>query len=139
MPSTRTQIKDQDNPTLLLRGNLIHLLQGHLTLLRLGNHTHRLLGNLTLLHLSNPTLLPLGHLTHLRLGSLDAEILVDTRQLLHAAVEQHKVVHQLNQPVLPAHAEQILIELETAVVGFVFLPLQEIFLRRADAAVLQTF
>ena len=37
---------------------------------------------------------------HMLLRRLDAEILVHARQLLHAAVEQHEVVHQLDQPVL---------------------------------------
>ena len=35
---------------------------------------------------------------HVLLRGLDAEILVDARQLLHAAVEEHEVVHQLDQP-----------------------------------------
>ena len=34
------------------------------------------------------------------LRRLDAEVLVRARQLLHAAVEEHEVVHQLDQPVL---------------------------------------
>ena len=76
-------------------------------------------------------------LAHVRLRGLDAEILVRARQLLHAAVEEHEVVHQLDQPVLRAHLEQILVELEAAVVRLVFLPLQEVLLRRADGAVLQ--
>ena len=71
------------------------------------------------------------------LRRLDAEILMHARQLLHAAVEEHEVVHQLDQPVLVAHLEQILVELEAAVVLFVLLPLQEILLRRADGPVLQ--
>ena len=71
------------------------------------------------------------------LRGLDAEILVHPRQLLDAAVEQHEVVHQLDQPVLAAHLEQVLVQLEAAVVRFVLLPLQEILLRRADGAVLQ--
>ena len=37
-------------------------------------------------------------LAHVRLRRLDAEILVRPRQLLHAAVEEHEVVHQLDQP-----------------------------------------
>ena len=67
----------------------------------------------------------------------DAEILVQARQLLHAAVEQHKVVHQLDQPLLAAHLEQVLVQLEAAVVLLVLLPRQEILLRRADGAVAQ--
>ena len=39
-------------------------------------------------------------LAHVLLRRLDAEILVHARQLLHAAVEEHEVVHQLDQPVL---------------------------------------
>ena len=71
------------------------------------------------------------------LRRLDAEILVHARQLLHAAVEQHEVVHQLDQPVLAAHLEQVLVELEAAVVRLVLLPFEEILLLRADGAVLQ--
>ena len=56
------------------------------------------------------------------LRRLDAEILMHARQLLHAAVEQHEVVHQLDEPVLAAHLEQILVELEAAVVRLVLLP-----------------
>ena len=37
---------------------------------------------------------------HVLLRGLDAEILVHARQLLHAAVEEHEVVHQLDQPLL---------------------------------------
>ena len=71
-------------------------------------------------------------LPHVRLRRLDAEILVHARQLLHAAVEEHEVVHQLDQPVLRAHLEQVLVQLEAAVVLLVLLPLQEVLLRRAD-------
>ena len=39
-------------------------------------------------------------LAHVRLRRLDAEVLVRPRQLLDAAVEEHEVVHQLDQPVL---------------------------------------
>ena len=74
---------------------------------------------------------------HVLLRGLDAEVLVHARQLLHAAVEEHEVVHQFDQPVLVAHLEQILVQLEAAVVLLVFLPLQEILFRRADGAVLQ--
>jgi hypothetical protein len=82
-----------------------------------------------------PPLLPAG--ADVLLRRLDAEVLVHPRQLLHAAVEQHEVVHQLDQPRLGAHLQQVLVELEAAVVGLVFLPLQEVLLRRADGAVLQ--
>jgi hypothetical protein len=71
------------------------------------------------------------------LRRLDAEILVRARQLLHPAVEQHKVVHEFDQPALVAHLEQILVQLEAAVVRLVLLPLEEILFRRADGAVLQ--
>ena len=63
---------------------------------------------------------------HMRLRGLDAEILVHTRQLLYAAVEQHEVVHQLDQPRLVAHLEQVLVQLEAAVVRLVLFPFQEI-------------
>ena len=59
------------------------------------------------------------------------------RQLLDAAVEEHEIVHQLDEPALRTHLEQVLVELEAGVVLLVFLPLQEIFLLRADGAVLQ--
>ena len=74
-------------------------------------------------------------LAHLRLRRLDAEILVRPRQLLHSAIEEHKVVHQLDQPVLSAHLEQVLVELEAAVVVFVLLPIEKELFRRADGAV----
>ena len=45
----------------------------------------------------------------------------DTRQLLHAAVEQHKVVHQLDQPIFTAHLEQVLVQFEAAVVRLILL------------------
>lgn len=77
------------------------------------------------------------------------------RQLLYAAVEEHEVVHQLNQPILAAHPKQILVQLETGIVVLgrscavlgardigpslvgIFLPLEEILFRRADGALLQ--
>ena len=46
------------------------------------------------------------------LRGLDAEILVRARQLLYAAVEEHEVVHQFDEPPLAAHLEQILVQLE---------------------------
>jgi len=73
------------------------------------------------------------------LRGLDAEILVHSRHLLDAAVEQHEIVHQLDQPILAAHLQQVLVQLVAAVVGLVFLPLQEELLRCIDGAVLQTF
>ncbi len=109
----------------------------------------RALGLFSRIHLASSTitmLLPLPWVCQMmppflsrdmRLRGLDAEILVRARQLLHAAVEQHEVVHQLDQPVLAAHLEQVLVQLEAAVVRFVFLPLQEVLLRRADGAVPQ--
>jgi len=71
------------------------------------------------------------------LGRLDAEILVCPRQLLDAAVEEHEVVHQLDQSRLGTDIRQVLVQLETAVVVLVFLPLQEVLLRRADGAYFQ--
>ena len=72
------------------------------------------------------------------LRGFDAEILVHARQLLHAAVEQHKVVHQLDQPILAAHLEQVLVQLEAAVVRLVLLPRQEILLLCPDGTVAQS-
>ena len=46
------------------------------------------------------------------LRRLDAEILVHARQFLDAAIEEHEVVHQLDEPVLAAHFQEILVELE---------------------------
>ena len=69
------------------------------------------------------------------LRCFNAKVLMHPRHLLNAAIEQHKVVHQLYQSILAAELEQILIELETAVVFFVFLPLEEILLGRFDCAV----
>ena len=72
----------------------------------------RALGLFSRIHLASSTitmLLPLPcvcqmmpplSLAHMLLRGLDAEILVHARQLLHAAVEEHEVVHQLDQPVL---------------------------------------
>src|SRR5262249_13219420 len=71
------------------------------------------------------------------LSLLDAKILVHPRELLHATVEEHKIVQQLDEPLLAAHLEQILVELEAGVVRLVFLPLEEIFLFRADGPVAQ--
>lgn len=76
-------------------------------------------------------------LADILLGGLDAEILVDAWQLLHTAVEQHEVVHQLDQPLLAAELRQVLVELEGRIVLFVLLPLEEHLLRRADGPVLQ--
>ena len=75
---------------------------------------------------------------HVGLRRLDPDILVNPRQLLDAAVEQHEVVQQLEQPILGAHLEQVFVELESGVVGLVFLPLQEVLLLGLDGAVLQT-
>ena len=77
--------------------------------------------------------------THVPLRRLDGEILVHARQLFHAAIEEHEIVHQLDQPFLVAHLEQILVQLEAGVILLVFLPLQEILLLRTNAAVLKPF
>ena len=61
-----------------------------------------------------------------------------SRQLLHPAIEEHEVVHQFEQPLLGAHLEQVLVELEAAVVCFVLFPLEEILFLRLDRAVLQS-
>ena len=73
---------------------------------------------------------------HMFLRGLDAKILVYARQLFHATIEQHKVVHQLNQPLLIAHLEQVFIQLVAAVVRLVLFPLQKIFFLCLDRAVL---
>ena len=71
------------------------------------------------------------------LRRLDAEILMHPRQLLHAAIEEHEIVQELDEPLLAAHLEQILVELEARVVRLVFLPLEEILLGRSDRPVAQ--
>ena len=73
------------------------------------------------------------------LRSLHADILVHARQLLYAAVEQHKIVEQFDEPLLAAHLEQVLIELEPAVIGFVLFPFQEVLFGSADRPVTQAF
>ena len=70
-------------------------------------------------------------------AALDSEILVYARQLLYPAVEQHEVVHQLDQSILGAHLQQIFVQLEAAVVLLVLFPPQKVFLRRPHSAVLQ--
>ena len=73
----------------------------------------------------------------MRLRRLDAEILVYAKQLLYAAIEQHKIMHQLDQPLLVAHLEQVFVQLEAAVIRIVLFPFQEILFFRLDSAVLQ--
>jgi hypothetical protein len=46
-------------------------------------------------------------------------------QLLHTAVKHDEVVHQLKQPVLAAHLQQVLVQLEATVVSLVLFPLKE--------------
>src|SRR5262245_29801781 len=59
------------------------------------------------------------------------------RQLLHAAIKENEVVHQLDKSMLLAQLEQVLVELEAGVVLLVFLPLEKHFLRSANRAELQ--
>lgn len=49
----------------------------------------------------------------------DAEVLVHPRRFLGPAVEQDEVVDQLEEPILATKLEQVLVELEPAVVRFV--------------------
>ena len=77
-------------------------------------------------------------LPHVPLGLLHREILVHPRQLLRPAVEHHEIVHQLDQPVLAARLQQVLVQLEAAIVLLVLLPLQEVLLRRADRPIPQS-
>ena len=76
---------------------------------------------------------------HVALGGLDAEILVDARQFFNAAIEEHEIVQQFDEPLLGAHLEQVLIELEAGVVLFVLLPLQEVLFFGTDSPVAQPF
>ena len=78
-------------------------------------------------------------LPYILLRSLDAEILVHAGQLFDAALKQHKVVHQLNDAGLVAHLQQVLVQLEAAVVCLVFLPGQKELCGCADGAVLHPF
>ena len=78
-------------------------------------------------------------LLHMLLRGLDAEILVHAGQLFDAALKQHKVVHQLNDAGLVAHLQQVLVQLEAAVVCLVFLPGQKELCGCADGAVLHPF
>ena len=73
------------------------------------------------------------------LRRLDAEILMHTRELLHAAIEKNEIVQQLDETLLAAHLEKILVELEACVVRLVLLPLEEILLGRSDRPIAQTF
>ena len=61
------------------------------------------------------------------------------RQLLHAAIEEHEIVQELDEPFLAAHLEKILVELEARVVRLVLLPFEEILLGRSDRPVAQAF
>src|ERR1700730_2160837 len=47
-------------------------------------------------------------------------------------------MHQLDESILPAELEQILVQLKTTVVFLILFPLQEILLFSFDAAVFQT-
>ena len=77
-------------------------------------------------------------LVDMRLGDLDAEILVHARQFLHAAVEQYEIINKFDEPFLPAHLEQVLVDLVAGVVLLVLLPFEEVFFWREDRAVLQS-
>jgi len=72
---------------------------------------------------------------HVRLRRLDAEVLVDPRQLFHAAVEDHEVVDQFEEPVLPAHLQEVLVEFVAGVVCLVLLPRQEVLFLGSDGTV----
>src|SRR5262249_46055212 len=69
------------------------------------------------------------------LGRLDAEILMRSRQLLHATVKKDEIVQKLDEPLLAAHLEEVLVELEAGIVGLVFFPFKEVLLGRAEGAV----
>jgi hypothetical protein len=60
-------------------------------------------------------------------------------QLLHTAIEQHEIVQQLDEALLVANLQQILVELEATVVLLIFLPLEEIVFGGANRAVLKAF
>ena len=78
-------------------------------------------------------------LAHMLLRCLYTKILVHTRQLLHAGIEEQEIVHKFNESLLFADFEEVLVQFEPAIVRFVFLPIEKILLRCADCAVLQTF
>jgi hypothetical protein len=71
------------------------------------------------------------------LGRLDAEILVGPGHLLHPAVEEDEIVHQLQQALRGAHPAQVFVELVAGVVPFVLLPPEEELLRGPGRAVAQ--
>jgi len=66
------------------------------------------------------------------------KILLDAGQILGSAVEQHKIVDQLDQPVLATHLQQIFVQFEATVVFLIFLPPEKVLLRREDGAVLKS-
>ena len=76
---------------------------------------------------------------HEGLGGFDAEILMHPGQLFGAGVKEHKIPHQLNQPIFAAEVEQILVQPVEAGVWSAFLPGEEVFGRRASGAVAQAF
>ena len=73
------------------------------------------------------------------LRGLYSEILVHTWQFLFAAIKQNEIVNQLDQTVLFAHLQQILIKLKAAVVLLIFFPFEEILLFGSDGTVAQPF
>ena len=72
------------------------------------------------------------------LGRLHSHVLVHPRQLLDPRIKEHKIVQQLNKPLLVAHLQQILIQLEARVIFLILLPLEVILFRRPNGAVLES-
>ena len=78
-------------------------------------------------------------LSYMLLGSLDAEVLMDPWQLFDATIKQYEVAQEFDQSVLATDLDQVFVELEAAVIGFIFLPAEEVLLWRLDGPVAQPF
>src|SRR5947209_996898 len=68
---------------------------------------------------------------------LGNRILMRSRQLLHAPIEKHEIMQELDEPSLAAHLQKILVELKVRVVRLVLLPFEEIILGRSDRPITQ--
>src|SRR5262249_7872008 len=72
------------------------------------------------------------------LRSLDAEVLVCARHLLDATIEDDEVLDELEEPLLVAQFEKVLIELVPRVVLLILFPLEEVLLLGECRAVLES-
>jgi hypothetical protein len=76
-------------------------------------------------------------LAYMLLRGLDGKILMHARQFFYAAIEEDKIMHQLDDAVVAAEFEEIFVELESSVVLLVLFPLEEVFFRRANGGISQ--